>query len=216
MHCNVFMAIRIDLINDTYISAGPDRLINELFVYGKHVLLPYLHTLFDRIFTLGYFPDAWSMGEVIPLHKKGDKSNVDNYRGITLLSAFGKLFTLLLNNRLTGWAENYAVLIEAQAGFREHMCTADNIYVLHGLTTHLLNNNRQLYCSFIDFLKAFDYVVRDILWFNLIKYGVRGKMLDIIMSMYKNIKCRVKLRVFMYDRCPSRRMSISNPFCFVS
>ena len=124
------------------------------------------------------------MGEVIPLHNKGDKSNVDNYRGITLLSALGKLFSRLLNNGLTGWAENYAVLIEAQAGFREHMCTADNIYVLH---------NKQLYCSLIDFSKAFDYVVRDILWFKLIKYGVRGKMLDIIMSMYKNIKSRVKL-----------------------
>ena len=145
------------------------------------------------MFTLGYFPDTWSMGEVIPLHKKGDKSNVDKYRGITLLSAFGQLFTRLLNNRLTGWAENYAVLIEAQADFREHMYTADNNYVYHGLTTHLLNNNRQLYCSLIDFSKVFDYVVRDILWFKLIKYGVRGKMLDTIMSMYKNIKSRVKL-----------------------
>ena len=89
-------------------SAGPDRLINEFFVHGKHVLLPYLHTLFNRIFTLCYFPDAWSMEEVIPLHKKADKSYVDNYRGITLLSAFGKLFTRLLNYRLTNWAENYA------------------------------------------------------------------------------------------------------------
>ena len=103
------------------------------------------------------------------------------------------MFARLLNNCLTGWAENYAVLIEAQAAFREHMCTADNVYVLHGLMTHLLNNNRQLYCSFIDFSKAFDYVVRDILWFKLIKYGVKGKMLDIIMSMYENIKSRVKL-----------------------
>ena len=76
-------------------SAGPDRLINDFFVHGKHVLLPYLHTLSNRMFTLSYFLDAWSMGEVIPLHKKGDKSNVDNYRGITLLSTFGKLFTRL-------------------------------------------------------------------------------------------------------------------------
>ena len=120
-------------------------------------------------------------------------SNFDNYRGITLLSAFGKLFTRLSNNHLTSWAKNYAVLIEAQAGFREHMCTADYIYVVHGLMTHLLNNNKQLYCSFIDFSKAFDYVVRDSLWFKLIKYGVRVKMLDIFMSMYENIKSRVKL-----------------------
>ena len=103
------------------------------------------------------------------------------------------MLTRLSNNRPTGWAKNYAVLIEAQAGFRKCMCTVYNIYVLHGLTTHLLNNNRQLYCSFIDLSKPFDYVVRVILYFKLIKYGVRGKMLDIIMSMYENIKSRVKL-----------------------
>ena len=40
------------------------------------VLLPYLHTLFNRSSTLGYIPDDWSIEEVTPLHKKGDKSNV--------------------------------------------------------------------------------------------------------------------------------------------
>lgn len=173
-------------------SAGPDRLLNEFFIYGKSVLIPYLHTLFNTIFNQGYFPDDWSVGEVIPLHKKGDKNNVDNYRGITLLSNLGKLFTRILNNRLTIWAENYSIYIEAQAGFRENMCTSDNIFVLHGLITHFLNNNKKLFCSFIDFSKAFDYVVRDILWFKLLQYGIRGKILDVIVSMYKNVKSKVK------------------------
>lgn len=173
-------------------SAGPDRLLNEFFIYGKPVLTPYLHTLFNTILNQGYFPEAWSVGEVIPLHKKGDKNNVDNYRGITLLSNLGKLFTRILNNRLTTWAETYSVYIEAQSGFREHMCTSDNIFVLHGLITHFLNNNKKLFCSFIDFSKAFDYVVRDILWFKLIQYGIRGKILDVIVSMYKNVKSKVK------------------------
>ena len=79
----------------------------------------------------------------------------------------------------------------SNALFVSCMCTADNIYVLHGLMKHLLNINIQLYCSFIDFSQCFDYVVRDVLWFKLIKYGVRGKMLDIIMSMYNNIKIKV-------------------------
>ena len=174
-------------------SAGPDRLLNEFFIHGKSVLLPYLHILFSKVFETSYFPSAWSVGEIIPLHKKGDKSNVDNYRGITLLSTLGKLFTRILNNRLNRWAETYSILIEAQAGFRENMSTSDNIFVLHGLITHFLNNNRKLYCSFIDFSKAFDYVVRDIVWFKLIQYGVRGKMLEIIMSMYRDVKSRVKL-----------------------
>ena len=55
-----------------------------------------------------------------------------------------------------------------------------------------MNSNKQLFCSFIDFSKAFDYVVRDILWFKLLQFGVRGKMLDIIISMYENAKSRVK------------------------
>ena len=173
-------------------SAGPDRLLNEVFIHGKSVRLPYLHILFSKVFETSYFPSAWSVGEIIPLHKKGDKSNVDNYRGITLLSTLGKLFTRILNNRLNRWAET-SILIEAQAGFRENMSTSGNIFVLHGLITHFLNNNRKLYCSLIDFSKAFDYVVRDILWFKLIQYGVRGKMLEIIMSMYGDVKSRVKI-----------------------
>ena len=123
----------------------------------------------------GYFPEAWSAGE-IPLHKKADKNDVDNYRGITLLSTLWKLFSRLLNNRLTAWAETYSVYIETQAGFREHMCTTDTIFVLHGLITHSSNNNRKLFCSFIDFSNAFDNVVRDVLWFKLLQFGVRGKM----------------------------------------
>ena len=67
------------------------------------------------------------------------------------------------------------------------MGTVDNIYILNGLITHVLNQNKKLYCAFIDFTIAFDFVNRDILWYKLIKIGVRGKMLDIIRSMYKEV-----------------------------
>ena len=86
---------------------------------------------------------------------------ITTYRGITHLSTLGKLFTRILNNRVTKWAENYAVYIEAHAGFRSNMSTVDNIFVLHRLLTHILNTGKQFYCAFIDFSKAFDYVVRD-------------------------------------------------------
>ena len=73
------------------------------------------------------------------------------------------------------------------------MCTADNIFVLHGLITHFLNSNKRRFCSFIDFSKAFDYVVRVGLWFKRLQFGVRDKMLDIIVSMYENVKSKVKI-----------------------
>ena len=97
-----------------------------------------------------------------------------------------------MNNRLNKWAEDYNVYIEAQSGFRKHMSTIDNIFVLNGLITHCINNNEYLYCSFMDFTKAFYYIERDILWYKLIKIGVRGRMLDIIKSIYSTVKSRVK------------------------
>jgi len=112
--------------------------------------------------------------------------------GITLLSTLGKLSTRILNSRLSIWSEKYNVYIEAQSGFRPKMSTVDNIFVLHCLVSHILNSGKQLYCAFIDFSKAFDYVTRDNLWLKLIKLGIRGRILNIIRSMYVSTKSRVK------------------------
>ena len=76
-------------------ASGPDRFLNEFFINGKETLTPYFHILFNKIFLSGYFPETWSAGEIIPLHKKGDKNNVDNYRGITLLSTLGYILSYI-------------------------------------------------------------------------------------------------------------------------
>jgi hypothetical protein len=108
-------------------------------------------------------------GYIIPLYKKGNANNVDNYRGITLLSCLGELFTHALNNRLKNWAENYNVYVEALAEFRSKMSTVDNVFVLNSLINHVLNQGKQLFALFVDFSKAFDYVVRENLWYKFIK-----------------------------------------------
>lgn len=115
----------------------------------------------------------------------------ENYRGITLLSVLGKLFTRVLNNRLVTWAEEFRIYIEAQGGFRPGRGTVDNIYVLDCIVNSFLSEGKSLYSAFIDFSKAFDYVVRDNLWFKLIKVGITGKMLDMIRGIYNKVKTRV-------------------------
>ena len=173
-------------------SGGPDRLLNEFFIHGIGILPKYLSKLFNVIFESGHYPSRWTDGHIVPIHKKGSINTAENYRGITLLSTLGKLFTRILNDRLTDWAENYQVYIEAQAGFRSNMGTVDNIFTLHGLLTHVINQGKKLYCAFVDLTKAFDYINRDILWHKLIKLGIRAKILNIIRSMYENVKSRVK------------------------
>ena len=174
-------------------SAGLDLLLNEFYVYGCEMLTGPLCSLFNCILRLGYFPEKWTSGLIVPLHKKGDVNCVENYRGITLLSTLGKLFTRVLNNRLSFWAETYSVYIEAQAGFRQNFSTTDNIFNLHGVISHLLNNGKKLYCAFLDFRKAFDYVDRNLLWHKLLALGIRGQIFDVIQSMYKRVKSQVQV-----------------------
>ena len=192
--------------------------MNEFFKNGNDTLIVYIYTLFNKIFELGFFPSCWSDGFIVPIYKKGDKNEPSNYRGITLLSTIGKLFTRILNNRLNEWAENYYVYIEAQAGFRKNMATVDNIFILNSLITHMLNQNKQLFCAFVDFTKAFDFVNRDILWYKLIKTGIRGKMLDIIRSMYSEVKSQVKhnniISPVFFSNIGVRQGECLSPFLF--
>ena len=135
-------------------NSGPDLLLNEIFKNGSETLIHYLHVLFNKLFQMGYFLEKWSEGFIILIFTKGDVNEVSNYRGITLLSTVGKLITRISNNRFNKWAEEYDVYIEAQAGFRKHMSTIDNIFVLNGLITHCINSSEYLYSCFVDFTKA--------------------------------------------------------------
>ncbi len=98
-------------------SAGIDRLISEYFKAGKQTLIYFLYSLFNLIFENGVFPKQWAIGIIVPLHKSGDTRNPDNYRGITLTSILGKLYTSILNSRLVKWADTYMNISESQAGF---------------------------------------------------------------------------------------------------
>ena len=87
-------------------SYGLDNLINEMFIDGIHVLSPLLVNIFNHIFESGTYPQEWLKGIIVPIPKKGDLTDANNYRGITIMSVFAKLFSIILNNRLVKFAEN--------------------------------------------------------------------------------------------------------------
>ena len=132
---------------------------------------------------------------MVPVYKKGNENDTNNYRGITLISCMGKLFTSILNRRLLKWDEENNVITDAQFGFRRGNSTIDAIFILQSLVNfHLKKKGGRLYCCFIDYRKAFDFVDRGKLWSKLIKQGITGKMLQIIKSLYDNVKSCVKYK----------------------
>ena len=176
---------------------GTDLLLNEYFIEFQNYILPIIHNLFNRIFTTGIFPRTWSESIIVPVPKKGDMSDPNNYRGINLVSCFCKLFTSILNHRLVHWSEKDDIITDAQFGVQPQTGTAEAIFCLSSLINLTLSNKKRLYCCFIDFKKAFDSIDRIKLWKKLSMYGIRGKLLRIIRVMYQSMKFRVKSAGFM-------------------
>jgi hypothetical protein len=139
-----------------------------------------------------HFPKDWSKGLIFPIFKGGPKEfqcNPSKYRGITLLSIVGKLYTSVLNERIMAWCERKGVLIEEQAGFRKNRSTSDQLFIL----TEIIKGRRpaKTYCCFIDIQKAYDRVWREGLWAKLYEYGFRGKMWRVLKKMYESVESSV-------------------------
>ena len=103
-----------------------------------------------------------------------------------------KLFTAVLNKRVNDWSEKCNTVSDAQFGFKKGFSTVDAIYTLHSLIQNMLNNNKRLYCAFVDLKKAFDSVYHNALWLKLYKLGINGNLLRIIRAMYNSVKCCVR------------------------
>lgn len=157
------------------------------------MFLPVLLKLFNTMLQIGYFPESWAQGVIIPLHKKGDINNVNNYRGITLISHLAKLFTSLLNKRLLKWSAREDIVTDAQFGFKPGFGTSDAIFALQSLIINSIEQNKRPYCAFIDYSKAFDSINHRYLWHKLWKSGSRGRLLNVISSIYDNVRSCVKL-----------------------
>ena len=172
-------------------AAGHDHVINEFIINLSLGAKKTLLAIFNNIMQLKYFPDSWAIGNIVPIFKSGDHNDANNYRGITLLSCLSKLFTGIMNNRLNKWADKGNVLSEAQFGFRKDRGTVDCIFILHGIVKILLARGKKVYCCFVDYEKAYDYLDRAAIFHKLLKNGVSSKCIDIFRDMYDRMQLGV-------------------------
>ena len=113
-------------------------------------MLPIYTTIFNLVFDGGVIPESWSIGVINPIFKnKGNRKDPANYRSITLVSCFGKVFTSILNNRLTLFSDEIHLISPSQAGFRKGHSTCDNIFILHSLINWYLSKKKKLFCTLI-------------------------------------------------------------------
>ena len=132
---------------------------------------------------------------------KGSVPDPENYRGITLLSCIGKLFTARLNCRLSCYVEDH-IMGQEQAGFREGYSTIDHIFDLQLIVELYQSVHKRVYCAFIDYRKAFDSINRPLLWHKLLSYNINRKLLNVVKNMYDKAKSCVKIDNLYSDYFP--------------
>jgi Reverse transcriptase (RNA-dependent DNA polymerase) len=159
-------------------SSGGDPLpVNVLKCVAEEISAP-LSMLYNKCFRLGQFPARWKRALVTPVHKKGPKSHVKNYRPISILPVFSKLFEGMLYNVL--FSEAGALLPESQHGFMPLRSTVSNLLeYTHRLASNI-KNKLQTDSVYIDFCKAFDRVPHTLLLTKLRKLGINPCMVKLI------------------------------------
>ena len=104
--------------------------------------------IFNAVLQAKTFPDEWAKGVLTLLHKGGPTNDLNNFRGISLLSSVGKIFTKVLNSRLLSYANETGLNHEEQAAYRKGYGTVDQIFVLQSLVEKQLSQKHGRYYVF--------------------------------------------------------------------
>ena len=200
-------------------SPGEDGILNIMLKSAREVIVPYLVILFNKILDSGQYPERWSDAVLFPLHKKGSATDKNNFRGISLLSVVGKIFTKKLNERLIKWANDHNAQHDEQAGYKKGYSTIDNIFVLQSIIQKYLSRQKgRYYVLFIDVSKAFDTIPHALSWYKMQSCGIHGKILVLLRNMYSQLKSCVRTEDWLTDyfKCTigTRQGCILGPFLF--
>ena len=174
-------------------SPGLDNIPNEVLKNRNIILV--MFKLFTFCFDNCIIPNSWLKSIIKPIPKGAGKDPYLplNYRGISLLSCVGKLYSNILNNRLTSYLESNEILADEQNGFRKQRSCEDHLFTMSSIVRNRLKENKSTFSAFIDFSKAFDSINRELLYFKLLANNINGKLYRAIKAMYSNTVSAIRL-----------------------
>ena len=145
----------------------------------------------------GIYPDKWSEGYITPIFKSDNPKLPQNYRGVTITNSIGKLFNIILNNRLDKFLIDHGIIHESQIGFSKKSRTSNHLFVLKCLIDKYINTeSKRLYTCFVDCHKAFDTVINAGIQYKLLQCNFNGIfIMCYVVCMVEVITSRLKLMI---------------------
>ena len=150
------------------------------------IISPILAMHFNYLMSIGKFPDELKLGKITPIYKKDNEELLKNYRPVSTLPIFGKIFEKVIYDRLYNYFVSQGALYDRQFGFRKNHSTSHALNVSIDHIKTAISNGDHVLGIFIDLSKAFDTIDHNILLSKLMKYGVRGQSLSLISSYLAN------------------------------
>ena len=186
----------------------PDGVSVELFkitLNGDPALRRRLLDIAVRVWRRGEVPQQWKDAIIMVLHKKKDRAECGNYRGISLVAHAGKILLKIIARRLSEYCEGVGILPEEQSGFRPNRSTTDMMFVVRRLQELARKKRIPLYVCFIDLTKAYDSVDRTLLWTVLARFGVPQITISVIRQFHDD---GMRAFVRLDDRVCSRWFAV--------
>ena len=167
-------------------ASGPDNIGAKVLKLCPHIFASNLSKIYNRSIEMGEYPAQLKLAKVIALFKKGDKLQPNNYRPISLLSCFNKIFEKILCRKLVKFLEFNKILFKYQYGFRKLYSTTLALVEFTDTITRYLDEGKYCISIFVDLTKAFDTVDHEILLHKLEHYGIRGHANNFFRSYLTN------------------------------
>jgi len=151
----------------------------------------------------GTFPPWLKFSQVFPLFKKGNKTEMSDYRPVPILTSFSKIFEKVIYNRLLQHTKENNITDTDQYGFKNNSSTELAIFKLINQILSHINNKSSVCGIFCDLTKAFDTVNRDILIYKPEYYGIIGRTNKLIKSYLSDRNQRVTIKTSRVSNCTS-------------
>jgi len=183
-------------------TPGIDQIPAELIKVGGRTMCLEIHKLITSIWKKEKLPEDWKEPIIVPIYKKGDKTDYNNYRGISLLPSTYKILSNILLSRLIPYVKE--IFGDYQCGFRRNRSTIDQIFCIHKIFEKKREYNGEVHQLLIDFKEAYDSVRRAVLYKILIEFGIPRKLVRLIKMSMTETYSRVRVGKNVSDRFPIR------------
>ena len=175
-------------------TTGPDEIpVKIIKVASEHISIP-LSKIINSCREIGYYPDPLKISKVLPIPKTKNDINITNFRPISNLSVFSKIFETVLKSRIIDFFIKYKLFSKMQHGYQQFKSTDTALQNILTAVYSNLNKNKLTACINCDLSKAFDLINHNILLEKLEIYGIRGVALKLIQSYLNNRRQYVEIR----------------------